>query len=291
MKPSLTVLVLLCLIVLAGAIVWICLYFAKRHVEKKSAMSKAYYHRAREGIPNNTDVELGPQSKNPYNVRLAPYRYMSRNKEVNKVRPNRAARVGHANGKLQGTDVHVHHNPSSRRGAHPIHENGFNHHHHHIQQQQQSARQSKKQRQRQKRKNESRGGHQRQDERHEQETPEQRTDNAWNQGPGHDSRHSNQGWSSHRGSHAGTEYHGHDDDHNNNNDNNEQGGYGGGWNNDHHDDNHGQQDTGDWNQNVEEEHRSNHHGSANMPGGWETGWEALPGHNNEDHGNAGSQMW
>jgi len=271
------------MIIVACILVWVCLYFAKRHVEKKTAMSKAYYRRAREGIPNNIDVELGLQSKNPCTVQLAPYRYMNRNKEVNMVRPKRAMRTGRAQGKLRGTEFHVHHKSPSRRSALSI--NGSNHRQH-----QQSARQTKKQKkQKQKQKRKGKGSRKGQDQRHEQEEPKQPSDNGWNQLPDQQSRHSNQGWKSihsNRGSHAGTEQHGHDDHHANNN-NNKQGGFVS-WDHENHNSNHdhGHNDTGEWTQHPEEEHRS-HHGSTNMPGGWDE-WQA---HHNDDHGNHESQRW
>lgn len=280
------------MIIVACIVVWVCLYFAKRHVEKKTAMSKAYYRRAREGIPNNIDVEVGLQSKNPYTVQLAPYRYMSRNKEVNMVRPKKAMRTGRAQGKLQGTEFYVHHKSPSRRSVLSI--NGYNNRQRQLSAKQTKKQKKQKQKQKRKGKGKGKGSGKGQDPRHEQEEPKQPSDNGWNQLPDQPSRHSNQGWTpihSNRGSHAGTEQHEdhHDKNNNNNNsnNNNEQEGFVS-WDHENHDNNHdhGHHDTGGWTQHAEEEHRS-HHGSTNMPGGWDE-WQA---HHNDDHGNHESQKW
>lgn len=107
MKQTAAIVAILSLVPALCLLVWTGLHFSKRHIMRKSAMSKAYYSRAREGIPNTTNVELGPLDPNRYTVQLAPYRYQKKKMDTAFVRPTKTQRAQHRSMKVQGTDYHV----------------------------------------------------------------------------------------------------------------------------------------------------------------------------------------
>lgn len=173
MKATAAIALTLCMIPAVCIVVWIGLHFAKRHIQSKSAMSKAYYRRAREGIPNTTDVELGPLA-NRYTVQLAPYRYVKRNHETGFVRPSRDQRARRTRMNIRGTNYHV----TERRGS--SRKTGSAKPNHGSNRAQRDWEMSKKEREKQRRQQQKKTAKKK----HKKEKEEKKEqDNYWNSGP------------------------------------------------------------------------------------------------------------
>ncbi|CAI7614327.1 unnamed protein product [Penicillium pancosmium] len=262
-------------------VVWIGLHFAKRHIESKSAMSKAYYRRAREGIPNTTDVELGPLNANRYTVQLAPYRYVKRNQQTTFVRPTRAQRAQRTKMNIRGTNYHVVENrPSSRKSASAKPNQRSDHGSNRAQQ---AAKISKKERKRQ-RQQQKQQQRQREKEKENHNEEQKEESNRCDNGSGNGQQRNRDSWKhpSNRGSNAEGKsqqqsqhsQHSQQDDFN---------GELGHWANYGDEEENQPEQTGNaWNENVQEDRPASHHGSGNA--GWNTG-------NHENQNEAHAQQW
>lgn len=268
MHPPIAVVIMLCVIPVACIAVWIALHYSKKHLEFKCAMSQAYYRRARQGIPNRTNFELGPLRE------LIPYRYSKKNKKLVWVRPRKEERERRARMHSQGIDFHV-----IRHGVGGNGRSGSIKQHHqggqgsHWQQQQQSKQRAKKQKQKQKQKRKQNQKQQQEQQEHQKNQWNQshskadnksETLNRWmNNEPAH---HSN------RGSQAGNQSQKHDQ------------GYQNPWPEEpqaHQ----GSDGVGRWHENAYNSRPASQHGAASMPGSWNPNFDNQSQH----HGSQRSQ--
>ncbi|KAJ5988109.1 hypothetical protein N7481_003319 [Penicillium waksmanii] len=280
MKAAAAIALILCMIPAVCIVVWIGLHFAKQHIESKSAMSKAYYRRAREGIPNTADVELGPLNANHYTVQLAPYRYVKRNQETTFVRPTRDQRARRTKMNIRGTNYHVVENrPSSRKtvSAKPNHQSD-----HGSNRAEQAAKQSKKERKRQ-RQLQKQQQRQKAKEKEKHKEKEKEESNGWDHRSGNGQQSNGDTWNhqSNRGSNAEgrSQQQSQHSQHSQHSQQDAFQGQVGDWAS------YGQEEenpqTGnDWNENVQEDPPASHHGSGNA--GWDN-------HENQNEGHA--QQW
>lgn len=238
-------------------------------------MSKAYYRRAREGIPNTTDVELGPLNANRYTVQLAPYRYVKRNQQTTFVRPTQDQRARRTKMNIRGTNYHVVENrQTSRRSASAKPNQRSDHGSNRAQQ---AAKMSKKERKRQRQQQKQQ---QRQKEKGK-EKHEKEESNKWDNGSGNGQRSNGDSWNdkSNRGSNA----EGQSQQRSQHSQQDASNGVLGQWDVvEQEEENPQTNNLNPWNENVQGDPPASHHGSANA--GWDTG-------NHENRDEVHAQQW
>jgi hypothetical protein len=285
MKATAAIAIILCMIPAVCIIVWIGIHFAKRHIKNKSAMSKAYYGRAREGVSNNTDVELGPLNAKKYTVKLAPYRYGNRNKQSTFIRPTRDQRARRIKMNIQGTKYHVVENRPSSREAVSVKLNHRSDHESNRAQQdaklskkeKKKRKQLQKQKERQQEKEKEKGKWKHKEKEKEEKHDE---DNQWHSRSQNDKQSHHDSWKpqSNRGSKADgrslpqSQHSQHDAGF-------EELGMWANYETEEQNKEGGNQNVDDWNEGVQEGLPASHHGSGNA------GWS------NHDNQSAHDQKW